>query len=57
MERAALPDLFSRVKVEFPHIHIKALTAVEVKHISKLSGLTVRKTLETLKNSGLGSLP
>ena len=50
-------DLFSRVKVEFPHIHIKALTAVEVKHIAKLSGLTVRKTLETLKNSGLGSLP
>ena len=50
-------DLFSRVKLEFPHIHIKALTAVEVKHIAKLSGLTVRKTLETLKNSGLGSLP
>ena len=50
-------NLFSRVKEEFPNIHIKALTAVEVKHIANLSKLSVKETLEQLKNAGLGSLP
>ena len=50
-------SLFSRVKDEFPEIHIKALTAVEIKHIANLSNLSIRETLSTLKNSGLGSLP
>lgn len=50
-------ELFRRVRNEFPHIHIKALTAVEVKHIANLSDISVRKTLEILKASGLGSLP
>ena len=49
--------LFSRVKKEFPDIHIKALTAVEIKHISKLSGISIRATLQRLNQSGLGSLP
>jgi aminodeoxyfutalosine synthase len=50
-------ELFSRIKQEFPQIHIKALTAVEVKHIANLSGLTVRETLGKFKVAGLGSLP
>jgi aminodeoxyfutalosine synthase len=49
--------LFSRVKKEFPNIHIKALTAVEIKHISKLSNISIRSTLERLYAAGLGSLP
>ena len=49
--------LFQRVKLEFPRIHIKALTAVEIKHIANLSGITVLETLSRLKDSGLGSLP
>lgn len=49
--------LFQRVKLEFPRVHIKALTAVEVKHIANLSGITVLETLSRLKDSGLGSLP
>lgn len=50
-------NLFTATKEEFPHLHIKALTAVEVKHISKISGLTVSETLGRLQQSGLGSLP
>ena len=50
-------ELFMKTKQEFPSIHIKALTAVEVKHISNLSGLSIRDTLQILKKSGLGSLP
>ena len=45
---------YSEGKQEFPHIHIKALTAVEIKHasLSKIS----HDTLKTLMESGLGSL-
>ena len=50
-------ELFSRTRKEFPNVHIKALTAVEVKHIAKLSDLSIRETLSRLKDSGLGSLP
>jgi aminodeoxyfutalosine synthase len=50
-------ELFSKTREEFPHVHIKALTAVEVKHIAKLSGLSIHDTLARLKDSGLGSLP
>jgi len=50
-------ELFERVRSEFPKIHIKALTAVEIKHIAKLSNLSIHQTLSRLKQSGLGSLP
>jgi len=49
--------LFSAVKKEFPHIHIKALTAVEVKHVANLSNMTIKDTLNQLHQAGLDSLP
>lgn len=49
--------LFSTVKKEFPGIHIKALTAVEIKHLSNLSNLSIKETLSSLHESGLDSLP
>ena len=50
-------DLFRRIRSEHPHISIKALTAVEVKHLAQLSNLTIKETLLRLKESGLTSLP
>ena len=50
-------ELFRTTKEKFPWIHIKSLTAVEVKHISTRSGLSVEETLAKLKAAGLGSLP
>ncbi len=50
-------DLFRRIRSEHPHISIKALTAVEVKHLAQLSNLTIKETLVRLKESGLTSLP
>lgn len=50
-------SLFSNVKKEFPHIHIKSLSAVEVKHIAEVSGISPRALLSRLQNSGLDSLP
>ena len=49
--------LFSRVNKEWPHIHIKALTAVEIMHISKMSNVSIHDALISLKSAGLGSLP
>ena len=41
----------------YPNIHIKSLTAVEVKHIASRSGISVKETLSRLKSAGLDSLP
>jgi len=40
-----------------PQLHIKAFTAVEIDHFSRISGLTVQQVLERLKSAGLGSMP
>ncbi len=50
-------SLFSAVKLEFPDIHIKSLSAVEVKHIAEVSGISPRALLSRLKIAGLDSLP
>ena len=50
-------ELYRAAKKTFPHIHIKSLTAVEVKHIASRSGLNVEETLSRLKLAGLDSLP
>jgi len=50
-------ELYRAAKKTFPHIHIKSLTAVEVKHISSRSGINVEETLSRLKLAGLDSLP
>ena len=50
-------ELYRSAKKTFPHIHIKSLTAVEVKHIASRSGLNVKETLSRLKLAGLDSLP
>ncbi|UJS18832.1 MAG: aminofutalosine synthase MqnE [Candidatus Jettenia sp.] len=40
-----------------PEVHIKAFTAVEIEHLSRLAKLPVHQTLKILKEAGLGSLP
>jgi aminodeoxyfutalosine synthase len=50
-------DMLSSIKKTFPALHIKAFTAVEIDYFSKISGLSLRDTLLTLKNAGLGSMP
>jgi len=45
------------MKQLFPHIHIKSLTAVEIKHIAMLSDISVKETLTRLSDAGLDSLP
>ncbi|MEC8519631.1 MAG: CofH family radical SAM protein, partial [Candidatus Thermoplasmatota archaeon] len=49
--------LFARVTNEHPHVSIKALTAVEIKHLSQRSSIPTKEVLRRLKNAGLTSLP
>ncbi len=50
-------ELFERIRSEHPHVSIKALTAVEIKHLAQLSNISIKDTLMQLRAAGLTSLP
>jgi aminodeoxyfutalosine synthase len=50
-------EMLKEIKTALPSIHIKAFTAVEIDYFSKISGLTLMKTLKSLKDAGLESMP
>ncbi len=50
-------SLFRAIKKEFPNIHIKSLTAVEIAWLARVSKMSYRDVLLNLKESGLDSLP
>ncbi|MEN6326170.1 MAG: aminofutalosine synthase MqnE, partial [Syntrophomonas sp.] len=50
-------DVIRRLHTAYPDIHIQAFTAVEIFHFAKISGLSIRDVLQTLKDVGLGSMP
>ena len=50
-------DMLRRLKKEFPKMHLKAFTAVEIDYLSKRSGMLLEDTLIKLKEAGLDSLP
>lgn len=50
-------DMLAELKTRMPNVHIQAFTAVEIQHLSKISGLTITETLSQLRDAGLGSLP
>lgn len=45
------------LKAEFPHIHLKAFTAVEIDYFAQLTGLSHEETLRRLMTAGLDSMP
>ncbi len=50
-------NIVSVIRQNFPNLHIKAFTAVEVDYFSQLSGLNYEQVLIKLKEAGLNSLP
>ena len=50
-------NIVSILRKNFPELHIKAFTAVEIDYFSKLSGLSYEEVLIRLKEAGLNSLP
>lgn len=49
-------DVLRRLSAVMPGVHLKAFTAVEIDHFSKISGLSAEEVLVILKGVGLGSL-
>src|SRR5687768_4300300 len=49
--------IFRALKREFPHVHIKALTAVEIAHIARIEKMTWEAVLIALKEAGLDTMP
>ncbi len=50
-------EMFRGLKQRFPHVHIKALTAVEIAHIARIEKMSVRDTLIALRDAGLDTMP
>src|SRR5437667_10623889 len=50
-------DLLERLRALEPNLHIKAFTAIEVRHLAqRIFRMPIRDTLETLRAAGLGSI-
>ncbi|MDB5321061.1 MAG: hypothetical protein JWN40_2692 [Phycisphaerales bacterium] len=50
-------DMLRGVRTACPDLHIKAFTAIEIIHFSRISRQSVRDVLIALREAGLGSLP
>ncbi len=50
-------EMFRGLKERYPHVHIKALTAVEIAHVARVSKRSVRDTLIALRDAGLDTMP
>ena len=50
-------DLFSAIKREFPGVQLHSLSPPEIEFIARNEGLSIRETLERLREAGLDSLP
>ncbi|HCB69727.1 MAG TPA: aminofutalosine synthase MqnE [Persephonella sp.] len=50
-------NMISILRKNFPDLHIKAFTAVEIDYFSRISGLSYEEVLVSLKEAGLNSLP
>ena len=50
-------DLVHGLKERFPQVHIKAFTMVEVAFFARRAKLSIRETLERLRDAGVDSLP
>ena len=50
-------DLFSAIKRKFPGVQLHSLSPPEIYFIARNEGLSIRETLERLREAGLDSLP
>jgi aminodeoxyfutalosine synthase len=50
-------DMLRGVREACPQLHIKAFTAIEIVHFSRIARLSVREVLTALREAGLGSMP
>ncbi len=50
-------DMLRGIRAECPALHIKAFTAIEIVHFSRVARMSIRDVLVGLRDAGLGSLP
>jgi aminodeoxyfutalosine synthase len=50
-------DMLSGIRAAAPGLHVKAFTAIEIVHFSRVARMSVRDVLTALRDAGLGSLP
>ena len=50
-------EMLGGIRRACPQLHVKAFTAIEIIHLSRVARLSVRETLMALREAGLGSLP
>jgi aminodeoxyfutalosine synthase len=50
-------EMFRALKARFPHVHIKALTAVEIAHIARIEKMSCADVLVALREAGLDTMP
>lgn len=50
-------DMLRGIRAACPTLHVKAFTAIEIVHFSRIARLSVREVLVALREAGLGSLP
>jgi aminodeoxyfutalosine synthase len=50
-------EMFRGLKTRYPHVHIKALTAVEIAHIARIDKMSIENVLIALREAGLDTLP
>jgi aminodeoxyfutalosine synthase len=49
--------MFRALKREFPHVHLKALTAVEIAHLARIEKMSWEDVLIALREAGLDTMP
>jgi aminodeoxyfutalosine synthase len=49
--------MFRALKREFPHVHIKGLTAVEIAHLARIEKMSWEDVLVALRDAGLDTMP
>ena len=50
-------EMLRGLKQRFPQVHLKAFTMVEIAYLSRRTKITIRETLERLRDAGMDSLP
>jgi len=50
-------DMLRGIRSACPGLHVKAFTAIEIVHFSRVARMSIRDVLASLREAGLGSLP
>lgn len=50
-------EIIRSIKQEFPDLHLKGFTGVEITHFAKISGKSVREVLRELMDAGIEAMP